>query len=231
MVVPVPALPPQVFLLSPARADGERMGLLLSTRARFGLALAVRGPGAALGEVFQFTSGLYFRGKLAYARAFGRPPPGGSAALVMAPGAGLLPAETLVREEDLRAYAAVPVAADEPRFQAPLERAAAELAERLGPSARVVLLGSIATAKYLGPLAAALGERLLFPAEFVGRGDMSRGGLLLRSVQAGAELRYLPAAGATRRGPRPPRLPPVRASARPEPAGGPPPPGARATRR
>jgi len=41
---------------------------------------------------------------------------------------------------------------------------------------------------------------------FVGRGDMSRGGLLLRSVRYEVELDYVPVAGAVRHGPRPPRL-------------------------
>src|SRR5512146_2146988 len=137
-----PGLPPRVFLLSPARAGGERMGLVLSPRARFALAHAVQGEGAPLGEVFRFASGLYFRGKLAYALAFGRPPPGLSAALVMAPGAGLLPAETLVRARDLRAWAEVPVDAREPRFREPLERAAAALVAALGAHGQAVLLGS-----------------------------------------------------------------------------------------
>lgn len=199
----------RVFLLSPARADGERMAMVLSPRARFELARAVQGPGAPLGEVFRFASGLYFRGKLAYALTFGRPPPGTSAALVMAPGAGLLPAEALVRAADLRAFAAVPVDAGEPRFRAPLERAAEALAAAIGPRGEAVLLGSVAADKYVDPLVAVLGERLLFPAEFVGRGDMSRGGLLLRAVRAGVELAYLRVAGAVRHGPRPPRLPPL----------------------
>jgi hypothetical protein len=198
-----------VFLLSPARAGGERMALVLSPGAHFALAHAVQGPGAPLGEVFQFASGLYFRGKLAYALAFGRPPPGLSGALVMAPGAGLVPAETPVRADHLRAFAAVPVDAREPRFREPLQRAAAILLAALGPEGDAVLLGSVAAAKYVDPLLEVLGDRLLFPAEFVGRGDMSRGGLLLRAVRAGVELSYLPLAGAVRHGARPPRLPPV----------------------
>ena len=78
------------------------------------------------------------------------------------------------------------------------------------PVLRVVLLGSIATSKYVEPLLEVFGDRLLFPAEFVGRGDMSRGGLMLRSARAGAELTYVPVAGATRRGPRPARLPRIK---------------------
>ncbi|HET6440295.1 MAG TPA: hypothetical protein VFG59_19680 [Anaeromyxobacter sp.] len=199
-------LSPRVFLLSPARAGGERMGLILSPAARFPLARALHGPGAPLGEVFRFASGLYFRGKLAYARAFGRPPSGASAALVIAPGAGLLGVETLVRGDDLRAFAAVPVDAADPRFRAPLDRDLAALAGALGPAGQAVLLGSIAAPKYVDPILSVLGERLLFPAEFVGRGDMSRGALLLRAVEAGVELRYLPLSGARRHGARPPRL-------------------------
>jgi hypothetical protein len=74
----------------------------------------------------------------------------------------------------------------------------------------VVLLGSIATGKYVDTLLPVLGERLLFPREFIGRGDMSRGGLMLRAAKLGEELEYMPVAGAIRRGPRPAKLPPVR---------------------
>ncbi len=185
------------------------MAMLFSPRAAFPLARAVQGGGARLGEVFRFASGLYFRGKLAYALAFGRPPPGSSAALVIAPGAGLVPAEAVVSAEELRAYAEVPVDAEDPRFRHPLEEGAAVLAASLGPDGEAVLLGSVAADKYVGPLLAVFGARLLFPPEFVGRGDMSRGGLLLRAVAAGTELAYAPVAGAVRRGVRPPRLPPL----------------------
>jgi hypothetical protein len=196
-----------VFVLSPANAAGQRMGLVLSPRARFALAHDVQGEGAPLGEVFRFASGLYFRGKLAYAEAFARPPPGVPRALVIAPGAGLLSAAALVRADDLRAFAAVPVDAAEPGFRAPLERDARALAAGLAPDGEVVLLGSIASDKYVEPLLAVLGARLLFPVDFVGRGDMSRGGLMLRAVREGVELPYAPVLGAVRRGARPPRLP------------------------
>src|SRR5512138_3701489 len=88
--------PHRVFLVSPANSGGERMSLVLSPAARFPLARAVQGGGAPLGHVFRFASGLYFRGKLAYAEAFARPPGGVPGALVIAPGAGLLPPETCV---------------------------------------------------------------------------------------------------------------------------------------
>jgi hypothetical protein len=196
-----------VFLLSPANSSGVRMALVLSPRARFPLAQAMRAGGAPLGEVFAFASGLYFRGKLAYARAFARPPPGVPGALVIAPGAGLVSAEATVRSSDLLAFASVPVDAADARFRAPLERDARLLGERLGAEDEVVLLGSIASSKYAEPLLAILGRHLLFPHDFVGRGDMSRGGLMLRATRAGVELGYTPLHGAVRRGARPARLP------------------------
>lgn len=183
------------------------MALVLSPRARFPLALAVQAGGAPIGEVFRFASGLYFRGKLAYAEVFGRPPPGVPGALVIAPGAGLLPAETPVTCAHLRAFAAVPVDARERTFREPLLAAARLVAARLAATDEVVLLGSIASDKYVAPLLEVFGERLLFPLEFVGRGDMSRGGLMLRAARAGVELAVAPVRGAVRHGPRPPRLP------------------------
>lgn len=186
------------------------MALVLSPRAGFPLARAVRSDGAPLGEVFRFASGLYFRGKLAYSEAFARPPRGLPGALVIAPGAGLVAPSALVTARDLRAFGAVAVDAREPRFRGPLERDARALAEHLPARAEVVLLGSIASDKYVEPLLAILGTRLVFPAAFVGRGDMSRGGLMLRAARAGVELPYRPVEGAVRHGPRPPRLPRVR---------------------
>jgi hypothetical protein len=198
----------RVFLLSPASSGGLRMALVLSPRARFALAHAVQSDaGAPLGEVFRFASGLYFRGKLAYAERFGRGPRGVPGSLVIVPGDGLVPPGAPVRADDLRRFATVPIHADEPRFTGPLLRDAARLADRLGPGGEVVLLGSIASAKYVAPLLTVFGPRLLFPLAFVGRGDMSRGGLLLRAVSAGEELEYGPVEGAIRHGPRPPKLP------------------------
>lgn len=162
--------------------------------------------GAPLGEVFTFMSSLYFRGKLAYATAFGAPPSGWAAALVITPGRGLVPADRPIRTADLRAMAEVPIDANEPRYREPLVRDAAALSLAIGPAGRAVLLGSIATDKYVGPLVDVFGERLLFPADFVGRGDMSRGGLMLRCARAGTPLAYVPVRGAVRNGTRPPRL-------------------------
>jgi hypothetical protein len=201
----------RIFLLSPAHAGGERAGLLLRPAASFPLARAVQSPsGAPLGEVFEFASGLYFRGKLAYATAFARPPPGVPGALVITAGQGLVPPAARVTADHLRAFAAVPIDPADARYRTPLDRDVRALCEA-APRAEVVLLGSVASGKYVDVLSALLGERLLFPLDFIGRGDMSRGGLLLRCVRAGVELPYVPVLGAVRRGARPPRLPrPVR---------------------
>jgi len=158
--------------------------------------------------VFQFASGLYFRGKLAYARAFGRGPRGGSGALAIVPGRGIMDVEQTITADELRAIAEVPVDVRDRRYREPLERDVRLLARQLGQLGEAVLLGSIATGKYADIFLETLGDRLLFPPSFVGRGDMSRGGLLLRSVHAGAELPYAPLRGAVRHGARPPRLPP-----------------------
>ena len=197
----------RIFLLSPAHCGGERARLVFSPDARFDLAQRLRAaPGAPLGEIFSFLSGLYFRGKLAYAQAFARPPVGRPGVLVITPTDGLVLAEEPVGFERLRRFAEVDIAVANARYVEPLLRDARRLAEGLDARCDVVLLGSIATGKYLEPLLAAFGERLRFPADFVGRGDMSRGGLLLRCARAGAELEYTGVAGAVRRGPRPPRL-------------------------
>jgi hypothetical protein len=205
----------RIFLLSPARCDGERAKLILNPRAQFPLARALRGDGEGaegveLGDVFSFLSGLYFRGKLAYARTFANPPHGVAGALVITTERGLVLPETRVRMEDVCSFAEVDIASGDPRYLEPLRRDIQSLAASLGATDEVVLLGSIATGKYANTLLDALGERLLFPREFVGRGDMSRGGLLLRQVREGRELEYIPIAGAVRHGARPPKLKPMR---------------------
>jgi hypothetical protein len=201
---------PTIFLLSPAHCGGRRAQIVLREQASFPLAVRLRERGAPIGEVFSFMSGLYFRGKLAYGRAFARAGAAPHGVLVIVPGRGLVPPETVVTIADLATIAGIGVSLAEARFREPLERDAAALAAALADRDRVVLLGSIATDKYLEPLERHLGSRLHFPAEFVGRGDMSRGGLMLRAVAAARELRYLPLAGAARRGRRPARLEPMR---------------------
>lgn len=191
-----------IYLLSPAWCGGKRAQLLLREQASFPLAERLRQPeGAEIGEVFSFLSGLYFRGKIAYVRQFAQAP--GSSALVITPTRGLVSIDAAVTREDLVEFATVDIATNDTRFRLPFERDIAGLATRPG---NVVLLGSVATGKYVDALMELLGERLLFPGDFVGRGDMSRGGLMLRRARENRELDYIPVAGAVRHGPRPPKL-------------------------
>jgi hypothetical protein len=198
--------PGRIFLLSPARAGGPRYSMLVRAQAEFDVARRLRGGAATIGEVYSFISGLYFRGKMIYAEAFRAAPPRLPPSLVIVPGAGLIPPETIVDVEQLHSIAHVSVAEDNPNFRGPLAEAAKSLDERAGRDCSYVLLGSIASAKYSTPLLEIFRERLLFPADFVGRGDMSRGGLMLRHARSGVELPYIAVEGAVLRGARPPRL-------------------------
>lgn len=201
----------RIFLLSPAHCGGERARLVFNDAARFELALRLREPGgASLGDVFSFLSGLYFRGKLAYARAFARPPEGVPGVLVITANDGLRAPEHAVDLKTLRRYARGSIDEGNAGYRRPLLRDARLVEAAAGPGCEAVLLGSVASDKYVDVLLAVFGPRLLFPATFVGRGDMSRGGLMLRCVEAGRELDYVPVAGAVRHGPRPPRLLPRR---------------------
>jgi hypothetical protein len=180
--------------------------MLLREQAAFDLAVKLRAGSATIGEIYTFISGLYFRGKIAYAQAFGSGTTVLPPALVIVPGAGLLPPETIVTVEQLRAIAEISVDEDNPSFRDPLLQAARLLDEHSERACQYVLLGSVASAKYTAPLLEMFGERLLFPPDFVGRGDMSRGGLMLRQARSGIELPYVPVLGASLHGARPPRL-------------------------
>ena len=194
--------------------------MVVSPRAEFPLARMMRTPeGAPLGDVFSFVSGLYFRGKLAYARRFAQPPDpsdvmAAGGVLVITPNAGLRAADTPVTIESFQAFAAASIDLSNAAYRMPMERAARAVLDAVGPECEVVLLGSIASAKYVDLLLPVFGTRLVFPSAFVGRGDMSRGGLMLRSVSGGVELEYAPVAGAIRHGSRPPKLEPLRSNAR-----------------
>ena len=181
----------RIFLLSPANCTGKRAGWLLRKDGGSPLALRLRSEGAPIGEIFTFMSGLYFRGKLAYSRAFADPQTGYAGILVIVPGLGLRPADMKIDLAGLRAIARVRVDLDDRRYVGPLRRDAAQLAEHLDSSDTVVLLGSIATPKYVEPLKELLGPRLRFPEEFIGRGDMSRGSLMLRCAAERRELTYV----------------------------------------
>jgi hypothetical protein len=191
----------RIFVLSPASCGGKRAALLFNDRAEFDIARRVREqPGAPIGEVFSFLSGLYFRGKLAYAREFENPSPHGAPGIqIITSTDGLYSPGSLVTLKDLERFATVPIDADESRYRYPLERDAGKIAERIGPKCQVVLLGSVATGKYIDVLLPIFGKRLVFPKEFVGHGDMARGGMLLRHATSGEELTYVPIS-------RPPRV-------------------------
>jgi hypothetical protein len=198
-----------IFLLSPAYAGGERARMLLSDQAEFELARKLRDKqGAPIAEVFTFLSGLYFRGKIAYATAFARPAPGIPDVFVITPTRGLVDARTRIHLDDLREFATVDIHKDDPRYRAPIERDARRLAKKLPVRSEIILLGSIATGKYVDVLLANFRDRLRFPSDFIGRGDMSRGGLMLRCAVDRQELRYIAVAGAILKGKRPPKLAP-----------------------
>jgi hypothetical protein len=172
---------------------------VLSPRATYSVAARLRGEGIPIGELFAHMSGLYFRGKITYATKFGR-------AFVITPDQGLIPADTTITSQVLVRFADADIDLDNPGYRRPLEQTARALDDETGSDAEFVLLGSIASEKYVQVLSAIFGDRLLFPATFVGRGDMSRGGLLLRAAAASQELEYIPVIGAVRHGVRPPRL-------------------------
>jgi hypothetical protein len=197
----------RIFILSPANSGGERARLLYNSNARFDLARQLqRGEKRAIGEIFSFLSGLYFRGKFAYSTRFARPPRKLFGVYVITSNRGLLPVGQLLSLEELRNFATVPIDPTEPQYVQPLQSDARRLAMAAGKNCEFVLLGSIGTNKYAELLIEHFGDRLLFPVSFVGRGDMSRGGLLLRCVAEGRELEYSPVLGAIRHGKRPEKL-------------------------
>jgi hypothetical protein len=192
-----------VFLLSPAFCGGRRASILLNAKSQAVTARELRAGRLSLGGAFTFMSGLYFRGKLSYAQRFGE-------VLVITPTRGLQDPAAPFSLGLLREFAVGDVSLDNPGYRSALERDVMALAARIGRRAQVVLLGSVASGKYVDVLLPILGDRLRYPVSFVGRGDMSRGGLLLRSAASGEELEYGPlTAGVRPRGPRPPKLDPA----------------------
>jgi hypothetical protein len=182
----------RVFLLSPANCSGKRAGYLLAKNGRSPLAIRLRSAdGATIGEVFAFMSGLYFRGKLRYAERFANPADSCPAVQVIVPGLGLRSPAEIIDLKGLRAIAKVPVDPENRRYTGPLRRDLGLLADRMPPEHMAILLGSIATPKYLPALKESLGPRLRFPREFIGLGDMSRGALMLRCAAEGQELTYV----------------------------------------
>src|SRR5258706_2708126 len=133
----------RVFLLSPANCNGRRAKQALSPRATFALAAALRSPdGAPLGDLFTFVSGLYFRGKLTYARRFAHPPEPGHAVVgdgvhIITPNAGLRSPDTRVTDAAVRAFGRGDVDASNARHRPPLEASARALLADLRPDCSV----------------------------------------------------------------------------------------------
>ena len=194
-------MPPTTFLLSPANVSGIRAKQLMSPRAQFEAAQLYRSEeGVPIAIAFAFMSALYFRGKIAYALHFAKPSPtlADYGIHVIAPGFGLVPPDWRITEERMKVLKKTPVDIAKRTYRKPLERDALAMAERLEADARVVLLGSVATGKYVDILLPIFGSRLHFPTSFAGLGDMSRGGLMLRAVRANQELDYVPLIDAVR---------------------------------
>jgi hypothetical protein len=187
------SLPPRarIFLLSPANASGIKGQRLLNSTGQCDLAVRLRNSGAPLGEIYRFISSLYFRGKLAYAEKFQNPPRGVSGVHIIT-GAGLMLPETVVTLADLRRISATSIDAKNADYRLPLDADLARLRNAAGVNSEVILLGSVATSKYIAPLQEIFGNRLLFPREFLGLGDMSRGSILLQCCVHGSELAYQP---------------------------------------
>jgi hypothetical protein len=188
----------RIFILSPANCNGLRARWVLKKSSRSDLAVRLRSVGVSLGEVFTYLSALYFRGKLAYARNFAEPPSSCPGILIITPTAGLLAHDTLIRLSRLRGFGRVPIHVKNQTYRAALRRSAKDLVNQLGTECQIVLLGSVATGKYLDILGPIFGTRLRVPAEFVGLGDMARGGLLLRCVRENRQLNYVEVASVVR---------------------------------
>jgi hypothetical protein len=180
----------RIFLLSPANASGIKGQRLLSSSAESDLANRLRHSGAPLGEVYRFISSLYFRGKLAYAERF-QNPPRGAAGVHIITGAGLMLPERAITLSELRRISSTSIDAKNPHYRLPLDLDLLRLRQVVGDETEVILLGSVATSKYITPIHEVFGERLLFPRDFLGRGDMSRGSILLQCCAQGSELTYL----------------------------------------
>jgi hypothetical protein len=197
----------RIFILSPAQTSGKRALMAMNPQAQFLIAQKLREPtGVPIGELFSFFSSLYFRGKLAYANRFASPPAGVENCYVITSTRGLVAPHFAVTTAIVREFTDVPIDLADECYRLALHRSASQLRSELGADVQVVLLGSIATDKYSAILSECFGEHLAFPSDFLGRGDMSRGGLMLRAVAAG---KYQPlAAAASRGGKRPPKLGP-----------------------
>ena len=188
------AMSRRVFLLSPASTSGRRAKQLMSPRAQFPTAQRYQAGEVMIAEAFAFMSALYFRGKIAYALHFG----GADNSYVIAPGFGLVPPTWTLDEKRMKKMSRTDVDIKDRTYVKTLRDSAGKLE---GSVDEVVLLGSIASGKYVDILLPIFGDRLRFPHAFAGLGDMSRGGLMLRAVRANCELEYVTLDKPRHRGP------------------------------
>jgi hypothetical protein len=188
-------MPSKIFLLSPAKLGGTRAKQLTSPRASFDAAVQYRSPeGVPIAEAFAFMSALYFRGKIAYARQFANPSArlDGNGIFVITPGFGLVPSDWRITAERMKKLRATDIDVAKRSYTKPLRDHAKVIAGALHaePEAQIVLLGSVASGKYVDILWPIFREKLLFPIAFAGLGDMARGGLMLRAARESRELLY-----------------------------------------
>ena len=168
--------------------------MLTSPRAKFSAAVAFQSAdGVRIDQAMSFMSALYFRGKIAYAERFAQPGPSieGTGIFIITPGYGLVPPDWRIDSERFKRLRKVPIDIKSRSYRKPLVDNAQTLAGQLSPSALVILLGSVATGKYVDLLWPLFGARLRFPRRFAGIGDMSRGAMMLRSAASGEELEYV----------------------------------------
>jgi hypothetical protein len=183
-----------LFLLSPANLGGLRAKQLMSERATFDAAVRYRSEeGVPIADAFAFMSALYFRGKIAYARQFARPvaSSGGCGIFVITSGYGLVSPDWCITAERMKRMRKIDIDVNARNYVKPLREHAQAMSGMLQDGDRVVLLGSVATGKYVDVLRPILGDYLRFPAAFAGLGDMARGGLMLRAARANHELEYV----------------------------------------
>ena len=188
------AMSRRVFLLSPASTSGLRAKQLMSPKAQFPTARRFQAGEVMIAEAFAFMSALYFRGKIAYALHFG----GVENSFVIAPGFGLVPPTWTLDEKRMKKMSRTDVDIKDRAYVKTLRDSAKKLE---GSVDEVVLLGSVASGKYVDILLPIFGDRLRFPHAFAGLGDMSRGGLMLRAVRANRELEYVTLDKPRHRGP------------------------------
>jgi hypothetical protein len=130
------------FLLSPASLNGLRAKQLTSPRAKFELAQQYRTEeGVAIADAFAFMSALYFRGKIAYARAFAAT----DSIFVITPGYGLVPPDWRITEERMKRMRRTDIDVASRNYVRPLREHARELAANCGDDARVGRRGGVAT--------------------------------------------------------------------------------------